>query len=79
MPITLTVAADLLAALRARSESEGRPIHAVLNDVVRRGLAERDAPPDTQTPGYTIGLLPERPGEPRPTNELVWQLLAEDE
>lgn len=79
MPITLTLDDDLLAALRARSEAEGRPVEAVLADAVRRGLA---SPPRARTPAADdepsalggdvrdgIRLFPVRPGTPVVTHD----------
>lgn len=85
MPITLTLDDDdLLTALRARSEREGRPMEAVATDFLRRGLAERPAP--AAAPRYPPGdirndwqLLPLRPEEPPVTNELVRRLRDETE
>lgn len=89
MPISLTLADDILAALRARSEIEGRPVEAVLADAVRRGLA---APPRAATFGVErepsaldgesrdgIRLFPVRPGTPVVTHDLVLRLLDETE
>lgn len=77
MTITVTLDDELLAALRDRSQEEGRPVEAVLADAVRRGLA--DAPPPQPEYRNGIRLFPRRPGTPPVTSELVRRLMDETE
>lgn len=81
MPVTLALPDDLVAALRVRSETEGRPVEAVLADAVRRGLAALPSPQgatdDLPLPPWPT--LPSRLGEPPVTNAFVRLLLAEAE
>ena len=82
MPISLPLEEDLLAALRARSEAEGRPVEAVLADLVRRGLADRPlSPPAPVEPEWRGDILvfPARPDEPPVTHALIRRLMDEAE
>ena len=77
MRTTLNISDALLEALRERSRQEKRPMTAVVDDVIRRGLAVRPAPAEpVRIPTFNVGIKPAYRG--MSLNQLYDQLEAED-
>jgi hypothetical protein len=73
MRTTLTVDDDLASLLASLARETGKPFRTVVNDAIRRGLAElTPAPPPFD---YVPHSSPLKPGiDPRNFNELAGQL-----
>lgn len=71
MRTNLTLDDDLAALLSREAERTGRPLRAVVNDAIRRGLVESVAPrPLIEVPVFNLGS---------PTTENPWDALARED
>lgn len=79
MRTTLTIADDVLLAVRERARREGRPLGDVLSELARAGLNSQGAPHWEASDEEDVhGFAPFPRRGPAVSNELIERLLDED-
>ncbi len=74
MRTTVNIPTDALELARQRAKDRDLTLGEAIGELVRRG-AEEDHEPSDFWEG--VKFLPKRPGQPKVTSELVYQLLEE--
>lgn len=73
MRTTLTLDPDVAEQLRREAKRSGRPFKTVVNDILRRGLGQKETPPGRfQVEAHDFQLLPGV--DPDRMNQLVDEL-----
>lgn len=74
MRTTVNIPSDALELARQRAKQRDLTLGEAIGELVRKGAEDDWAPSDFWT---GVKFLPKRPGQPKVTSELVYELLEE--